>query len=192
METQDKQQPSARTAPGPQPAAKLYSIFALQREKSFSGEFETATGKHPFSFTPKSARIENGKLKLSGELSIGRTSLNHVDAVLASTQGGLGTTPAKFLMRPTGLSVGITPTEYTDTFGYVGALYFHLSPLQSKKFGLSIDMSKVQMNVRLYPTNDLEREMQVLYSDIVAAVYGKTKDVKAANEFTAELNKLFT
>ena len=182
-------EPSARTAPGPKPSKKLYSIFALQKDKTFAGEFETATSKHKFNFAPKSAKLVENKLVLTGSLSIGKRTVQNVSATLAATQGGLVSGPAKIAARPYPNPSGLPITEFTDARGFVGTMFFHLSPLKSAALGLTIDMSKVQLNLRLFPVNDVERDLQVLFSDLVTAAYGKEVDSNAANLQVADLNE---
>ncbi len=190
MFVQDNKQPSAKTAPGPKPAKKLYSIFALQRDKAFTGEFETATATHKFTFAPKSARLVTNKLQLTGTFSLGARKVENVTATLASTQGGLGAIPSQLAARPIDSPPGLPPTEATGSRGFVGALYFHLSALNATALGLKIDMSKVQLNGRLFPLNDVERELQVLFSDIVAAVYLKDANANAAAPHVEALNRI--
>lgn len=183
MFTQDNNQPAAKDAPGPKPSAKLYSIFALQRGKAFTGEFETSKGKHNFTFAPASAKFENGKLQLGGTFSIGARKVQNVTATLASTQGGVGNVPAKIAARPAPAKPGLPLTECTDEHAFVGALYLHLSPIKSAALGLTIDMGKMQLNARLFPTSQVERDLQVLFSDVVAG-YERENAL-------AEMNKIF-
>jgi hypothetical protein len=190
MFVQDNKQPSAKTAPGPKPAKKLYSIFALQRDKAFTGEFETATAKHQFTFAPQSAKLVNNQLQLTGTFSLGARKVENVTATLASTQGGLGTIPAKIAARPIASTPGLPPTEATGPRGFVGAMYFHLSALNARVLGLTMDMSKVQLNGRLFPLNETERELQVLFSEIVAATYGTNANANAAAPHLEALNQL--
>jgi hypothetical protein len=191
MVVQDNKQPSAKTAPGPKPSKQLYSIFALQRDKVFTGEFETATGKHKFTFAPKSAQLANNKLQLTGTFSLGARKVTNVTATLASSQGGIGAVPGKIAARPVDATPGLPPTEATGARGYVGALYFHLSPLNAAALGLTIDVSKVQLNGRLFPLNEVERELQVLFSDVVAATAHDPPDASAAAPPLAALNRIF-
>ena len=186
----DDKQASARTAPGPKPSVKLYSIFALQRDKAFTGEFETSKSKLKFTFAPQSARLENGKLQLLGTFSIGARKVSNVIATLVSSQGGLGAAPATINARPTDSTPGLPATEATGPRGFVGALYFHLSPLNSSALGLTIDLSKVQLNARLFPLSEVERELQVLFSDVVAATYGERPDVGAAAPHIKAINRI--
>jgi hypothetical protein len=183
-------EPSARTAPGPKPSTKLYSIFALQKDKTFAGEFETATSKHKFTFAPKSAKLVENKLVLTGSLTVGKRVAQNVSATLAATQGGLVSGPAKIAARPYPNPGGLPITEFTGARGFVGTMFFHLSPLKSSALGLAIDLNKVQLNVRLFPVSEVERELQVLFSDLVAAVYGKEFDGNAANLQVAGINEL--
>lgn len=189
MWTQNNQ-PAAKDAPGPKPSAKLYSIFALQQDKAFTGEFETNKSKHKFTFAPQSARIENGKLELLGTFSIGARKVSNVIATLVSSQGGLGTAPPAINARPIDSTPGLPATEMTGTRGFVGAMYFHLSPIKASALGLTIDMSKVQLNARLFPTSETERNLQVLFSDVVAALYGASPNPNAATSHLAAINQI--
>ncbi len=189
MFAQDNKQPSAKTAPGPKPAKKLYSIFALQRDKAFTGEFETATATHKFTFAPKSAKLENNKLQLTGTFSLGARKVANVTATLAATQGGIGAIPAAIATRPIDSTPDLPPTEATGARAYVGAMYFHLSPLNASTLGLTIDMSKVQLNGRLFPLNEVERELQLLFSDVVTATH--KADTSAAAGHVEAINRLF-
>ncbi len=188
MIAQDNKQPSAKTAPGPKPAKKLYSIFALQRDKAFTGEFETATATHKFTFAPKSAKLENNKLQLTGTFSLGARKISNVTATLAATQGGIGAIPGQIASRPIDSTPGLPPTEATGARAYVGAMYFHLSAINSSTLGLTIDMSKVQLNGRLFPLNEIERELQVLFSDVVAATH--SADASAAASHIEAINRM--
>ncbi|MFN0123308.1 MAG: hypothetical protein ACKV2V_22625 [Blastocatellia bacterium] len=189
----------AREAPGPRPATRLYSIFAQMREASFAGRFETATGAYDFTYTPKTARLVKGKLELTGTLTVqsgsapARTAAN-VRATLAAMQSGLGNVPAAIQTRASGqpASGALPITEATDNLGYAGVLYFHLSPVNAKAIGVSADLSRAQLNVRLFPLSQTERDLVVLYSDIAAALYGKRPGQTAATEPLAQLNRAFS
>ena len=189
MFIQDNKQPAAKDAPGPKPSVKLYSIFALQSDKAFTGEFETSKSKHQFTFTPASARVENGKLQLLGTFRVGARKVENVTATLVSIQGGLGAIPTLITERRLKMPSGLPLTEASGDQGFVGALYFQLSPMKASALGLTIEMSKVQLNVRLFPTSDTERELQVLFSDLAATLYGQEPNPQAAAPFLAALNQ---
>ncbi|HXM35492.1 MAG TPA: hypothetical protein VN920_09920, partial [Pyrinomonadaceae bacterium] len=81
--------------------------------------------------------------------------------------------------------------ESTGSLSFAGVLYFSLSPLDGATLGVPLDMSRVQLNLRLAPTADLERDLQVVFSDVVAALYGDRQDERAANEQVQNLNRIF-
>ena len=55
-----------------------------------------------------------------------------------------------------------------------------------------MDLSRVQLGGRLAPTDDLGRELQLVFSDLVSALHGERSDEQAANEMVARLNRIFT
>lgn len=181
--------PSAKTASGPKPSIKLYSIFALQNGREFKGEFATAKASHAFTFTPQVAKINQGRLELVGTFSLGAHKIPNITATLAATQGGIGAVPAKIQVRPVSTTPGLPTTESTGARGYVGTMYFKLSPLKPSTTGLTIAMNKVQLNVRLFPTSDLERELQFQYSEVVAALNSNDPEV---SKNVAALNQSFS
>jgi hypothetical protein len=69
--------------------------------------------------------------------------------------------------------LGRPKVEATGSLGFVGVLYFKLSPLDNKSLGIPLDMSDVQLGARLAPTDDLARDLQLLFSDVVAALENK-------------------
>jgi len=86
--------------------------------------------------------------------------------------------------------LGRRMVESTGPLSFVGALYFSLSPLDGRALGVPLDLSRVQFNGRLAPTDDLGRDLQVIFSDVVAALYGDRTDERAANEQVQNLNRL--
>lgn len=80
--------------------------------------------------------------------------------------------------------------DSTGPLSFVGVLYFNLSPLDGPTLGVPLDLSKVQLNLRLAPTDALGRDLQVIFSDVVAALYGDRTDERAANEQVQNLNRL--
>ena len=192
-------QQSARTAPGPKPAKKLYSIAALLHGKDFAGKFETATATYEFTFAPTAATLNQGKLELTGDFSIhsGRGSkreAKNVRAILLSIQGGLGNVPQPIRARARANSAkpSLPLTEATDASGFVGVMYFRLTPIHARALGLTIDLSSVQLNARLFADNEVERELQVIYADLIAATIGDRADATAAAKNLASLNQLLS
>jgi hypothetical protein len=81
--------------------------------------------------------------------------------------------------------------ESTGPRSFVGVLYFRLSPLDGPTLGVPLDLTKVQLNLRLTPTDDLARDLRDVFSDLVAAFYGDETDDRVATEQVRELNRLF-
>jgi hypothetical protein len=186
---------SARTAPGPKPAKKLFSIPALLRDRTFAGQFETGAGSYEFTYAPHSARLSKGKLELTGNLNIGpaggaRREVRNVRATLAATQGGVFGAPTAILARDRAKNSSLPLTESTGLPGFVGVMYFRLSPISGAAAGLNLDLSSVQLNARLAPLSDTEREMQVICSDLVAAAYGPQPNLSEAGRHLNALNRL--
>ena len=189
-------QQAARDAAGPKPAKKLYSMAALMRGKDFTGKFETASGVYEFTFAPTVASLNNGKLELTGTLSVSSARMakreaKGVQATLLSTQGGLGNVPASIRARNSNNRSPLPITEATDVTGFVGVLYFRLSSINARTLGLTIDVSSAQLNARLFPDNEVERQLQVIYADVAAAAYSDKPDANAAAKYLAALNQLF-
>ena len=72
--------------------------------------------------------------------------------------------------------LGRPEVEATGSLGFVGVLYFKLSPLDGKSLGIPLDMSDVQLGARLAPTDDLARDLQLLFSDVVLALESKSEE----------------
>jgi hypothetical protein len=77
--------------------------------------------------------------------------------------------------------LGRPKVEATGSLAYVGVLYFKLSRVDSKALGIPLDMSDVQLGARLAPTDDLARDLQLLFSDVVMALENNS-DVSPALE----------
>lgn len=86
--------------------------------------------------------------------------------------------------------LGRPMVDSTGPLSFVGVLYFNLSPLDGPTLGVPLDLSKVQLNLRLATTDDLARDLQLIFSDVVAALYGDPKDESAANEQVQNLNRI--
>lgn len=87
--------------------------------------------------------------------------------------------------------LGRPVVESSGPRSFVGVLYFNLSPLDGPTLRIPLDLSKVQLNLRLASTDDLARDLQNAFSDLVGALYGEKADERAATEQVQELNRLF-
>jgi len=87
--------------------------------------------------------------------------------------------------------LGRPMVEATGSLGFVGVLYFKLSPLDSKSLGIPLDMSDVQLGARLAPTDDLARDLQLLFSDVVVALENNSAETSVRSSLDA-LNKALT
>jgi hypothetical protein len=184
-------------------AAKLHSIAAKIRGRSFEGGFDVAGINYSFTYSPAKAAVTGRKLELSGVFAVidGRSnarvpphSLNNVRAVLISAQGGIGAAPTRTNL-PVDISTArpdLPVVESTGSLSFCGVLYFKLSSLDSRSLGVPAEMSPLQLNVRLAPVDDGERNLQGVYSSIVDALYGKNADDRAAAAHVSLLNKLLT
>ena len=182
---------------------KLHSIAARMRQRSFEGGFDIAGINYSFTYSPARAAVVGRKLELSGGFTVtdGRAnarvpphSLNNVRAVLISAQGGIGAAPTRTNL-PVDISTArpdLPVVESTGALSFCGVLYFKLSSLDGQSLGVPDDLSPLQLNVRLAPTGDAERNLQGVYSSIVDALYGKNADNRAATAHVSLLNKLLT
>jgi len=200
----------------PQRAAsklKLHSVAALLKERRFDGSFEVAGSSYRFTYAPAKAEIAGQRLLLRGQLTVtnprgqSRTKEN-VGALLASTQGGIGTAP----VRSQALIGGVVPSqpavptpqqpstasadskplpvvESTGALSFCGVMYFQLEPLDGRGLGVAADLSRVQLNARLAPTDNAGRALHGIYSVIVEALYVQSADRRLATDAVAELNK---
>ena len=80
--------------------------------------------------------------------------------------------------------------ESTGPLAFAGVLYFHLSPLDGRALGVPLNLDRVQLGARLAPTDDTARDLQSLYSDLVAALDGERPDEKAANTYLEKINRI--
>jgi len=81
--------------------------------------------------------------------------------------------------------------ESTGSLAFVGVLYFQLSPLDGKTLGVPLDLSRVQLGGRLAPTDDLSRDLQLLFSDMVVALDSKALDEQSVRSYLEALNRAF-
>ena len=92
--------------------------------------------------------------------------------------------------KPKTDKLGRPVTESTGERSFVGMLYLHLRSLSGADLGVPLDLSRVQLNVRLASTDDLARDLQILLTDLVAALYGDQPDERSASEQIKEINRL--
>ena len=184
----------------PTTARKLYSIHMLLRGAEFAGQIETPRMKCDCRFRPLDGTVIKGRLQLNGDLSVVGLdkrirTVERVIATLAAMQSGFGAPPtpperyaaSRRLDQPTTASLPVT--ESTDAAGYAGVLYFDLSPLNARALGLANDMTDVQINLRMAPVSQEERELQWLLSSISGALLGSVKDESLASEYLAEFKR---
>lgn len=198
-----------------QKSAKLHSIAATLAGREFEGAFNVAGASYRFTYAPRKAEVIDRKLRLTGHLIVidGRPNarvpqhnLYNVRALLATAQGGIGTAP----VRPKDLAGSGQPAaptvpapqqagtsdrplpivESTGPLSFCGVMYFHLEPIDARTLGVPADLSKVQLNARLAPTDDTGRALHGVYSAIVEALYGKQTDERLATAAVAELDKM--
>lgn len=104
--------------PAPAAARRLYSIHGLPEGRVFAGQFEAPGGSYGWEFAPASAELVGGRLQLTGRLRVrpprgAERVAEGISATLASTQGAIGTSPARRqLVRSTTQTGNIsTPTQ---------------------------------------------------------------------------------
>ncbi|HKP86294.1 MAG TPA: hypothetical protein VJZ26_09365, partial [Blastocatellia bacterium] len=127
-----------------------------------------------------------------------------------SAQGGIGTAP----VRPQGLDGGVQPAapavptpqqpsaatggrpipivESSGPLSFCGVMYFQLEPIDARALGVPADLSRIQLNARLAPTDATGRALHGVYSAIIEALYGKRTDERLATAAITELNKMLS
>jgi hypothetical protein len=172
-------------------------MAALMEGRNFVGKFETARASYEFTFAPTAAKMNDGKLELTGRLSVRpprglRGEEVTVKATLMSVQGGVSHVPAQIVNRnKLNPAKGSLPmTESTDQTGYVGVMYLRLSPINARALGLTIDLSNVQLNARMFPDSDVAQELHILYTDLVYAAYRKKPDTEETAKHLTALNRI--
>ncbi|MCI0666163.1 MAG: hypothetical protein L0220_34350 [Acidobacteria bacterium] len=181
----------------------LHSIHALPSSRDFTGIIEAGRTKYQFTFAPENARVEQNKLVLTGVVTVNigngrKYQAKNVTATLLATQGSASSAPpfprSLDVARPLEAAQkndSLPITEATGDLSSVGVLYFKLSPLSGKQLGLPLDLSKTQLNVRLYPRSESERDLQWLYSALVLVTLGESRDEKKVESYVAEINRIF-
>jgi hypothetical protein len=99
-ETQKKARQTRRVRGGQPRARRLYSIAAWPEQRAFAGNLALGGTDYKFSYAPSRAAAINKLLQLTGRLTVtdarGRArALNSVRAILANSQGGVGTGPLR-------------------------------------------------------------------------------------------------
>ena len=194
-------------------APAIHSIAALQKERGFAGRFEVSGAAYEFEYVPSRVEVVSEKLNLLGDLSVvgpqrKKQVRKNVRLVLQSTQGGLGGSPTPRIAVPAsaeavaarlkqlGTSAAsdrpLPVTDSTGPLGFVGVMYLKFEPLAGAQLGVPADLSRVQLNARLYPANGTEETLQYLYSHITDALYGASPDSVSANVFVKDLNQVLS
>ena len=186
------------------PGTKIYSIAAVQHGRDFKGRFTAAGSTYAFVYSPSSGEISGRRLRLAGTLTVtdsqGRDrSQDRVHVDLAATQGGSGGAPPRRQIpgggpqapeaKPAGTR-SLPKTDNTGPTAFVGVMYMHFEPLDGSRFGVPADLSRVQLNARLWATDDLARNLHDVYSQLVEAVYGEPARLDDARVLLAELNRM--
>lgn len=213
------QRKKSAAAPGAASATRLYSIAGVLRDREIAGELEAGGKTYEFSFAPASVAVSGAKVELTGDFSAGPAGggkparIAGVRATLASTQGGIGEAPVvhRELLAQTSQGpetgkadveehaqpkaeeqpAGVLPvTEATGPSAFVGVLYLRLSPLDARTLGVAADLSGVQLNARLDPRSETERELQWLFSGLVVAARGERADARSASAHADAINRL--
>lgn len=183
----------------------LHSIEGILRRRDFVGRFEIGRARYKFSYSPASAEILDGKLQLNGGLAIegprGRAaSRARVRATLAGIQGATsGSAPP----RPAGVPASgprdegarvraakLAATDHTGPNAFVGVMYLLFEPLDGNSLRVPADLSRVQLNARLYPIDDTARILHGFYTSIVDSLHGDEASPRRAEAQLKELNGL--
>jgi hypothetical protein len=151
------------------------------------------------SYAPAKVSVAGGRLQLEGRLTVkdsrGQSRVrDRVRGTLVGTQGGIGTPPSR-PGNPTSsatASSDLPDVESTGTSSFCGVMYIRFEPLAGRMLGVAADMSRVQLNARLAPVDDLERMLQAIYSTIVNSLHGNQPDTPATQSAIAELNKVLS
>jgi hypothetical protein len=81
-------------------------------------------------------------------------------------------------------------TESTGRESFCGVMYFRFEPLDGRSLNVNADLSRVQLNARLAPTDDAAHALQDLYTAAVDALYGEPVNEPLATAAIGEINKL--
>ncbi|NOT60731.1 MAG: hypothetical protein HOP19_10980 [Acidobacteria bacterium] len=176
---------------------KLHSIHALLNGRSFVGKIEPG---HEFVYALQSAAVVNGKLELTGKVSVkaasGKTAAaENVKATLRGVQGAIGAAqkPANFkLVLPSAFAADAQDdkplTEFTDSRSGLGVIYLALSALDGKTLGVPFDLSAVQLNGRITAVDQIARDLQWFLNQAAAAL--ESNQVSVAEPYVSELDRV--
>jgi hypothetical protein len=181
---------------------QLYSIAGLLRGREFVGRFEVGDLSYQFTYSPARVELVAGKLQLRGRLAI-TDQQGHVRsrakvlARLAGTQGGVGTSPIRRAsssnerqaIKPEE-AAKLPEVESSGRLAFTGVMYFHFEPLDGQSLGVAADLSRIQLNARLAPTDDTARKLHGLYSSLVEALYEEKPQKQVVEELLKGINKL--
>jgi hypothetical protein len=209
---------------------KLHSIHGLLRGRVVDGEFEVRSQPYRYSFVPATAALVDGKLVLTGRLTVqspqlGMRFVDSAEARLIAIQGGVGASVRQQIVAgmaqtsqtatsdqkmeqsrgpETDLQPGLHAFEVaapdalgrpvvdsTGPLGFAGVLYFNFSPLDGPTLGVPLDLSKVQLNLRLAPSDDLARDLQSIFSNVTDALFEAPINERAVGEQVQQLNRIF-
>ncbi len=177
-------------------ARKLHSIHGLLNGRSFVGKLEPT---HEFVYAMQSAAVVNGKLELTGKVSVkissGKTATaENVKATLRGVQSAMNTAqrPASFkLTVPSAFAAdaqdGLPLTELTNTRSGLGVIYLALSALDGKALGVPFDLSSVQLNGRMTAIDQTARDLQWLFNQTAAALEANQPSV--AEPYVSEIDR---
>jgi hypothetical protein len=92
--------------------------------------------------------------------------------------------------RPTARALPVTESVGRESF--CGVMYFRFEPLDGRSLNINADLSRVQLNARLAPTDDTAHALQDLYTAAVDALYGEPVNEPLATAAIGEINKLLS
>ncbi|HJQ23054.1 MAG TPA: hypothetical protein VKA60_04000 [Blastocatellia bacterium] len=85
---------------------------------------------------------------------------------------------------------GLPVTENTGPTAYAAVMFFHLEPLDQRALAVPADLSRVQLNARLAPTDRTALALHSLYTAITHALAGDQADERLAAALVRELNQV--
>ena len=177
---------------------RVYSIHMLLRGEDFAGQISIAGKNYDCRFRPLEGKIVAGRLRFTGSFSVIGTAarsrtIDAVEATLAAIQAGYGTPPKApldyELDTPAAIAAPVATTENTGDRGYAGVLYFHLSALDGRRLGVDYDLKKVQLNVRMAPVSDEERELHWLLSALATSLLDSGRKPGRASAYLDSINE---